>query len=1210
MESALRGQDLADQLRQLQHDHQALLAHTQQQLTQTRAALRESEATQRMVFQGALRPIIIIDPVQGIVDCNMAAVQMYGHQTHADVLGKMPLAFSAPTQYDGTDSQTAGEQWLRTVSKEGACHFTWRAQRASGEIWDADVHLMVFEAGGRSLLRLTIEDVTAQHRAQAAIAAQQAEIRALLDEQQAIFDNAPNGMSYTADGVILKANKRLAEYLGRTVPELVGCKAAQVLFDSESSHQAFSQAVAPALQAGQDVHIEWEFARKDGSRFVALVSGQAIQLPGHARAAVWVYEDIAARKCMEDQLRQSEQRLRQVLENSPAGVTISTEDGRTVFSNRRLAELLHNTPEAILQRSATQFWRDPADRLDFLERVRAQGRVQDYQATFVTSGGAPLTVLLSSVLLELAGERHLVTWIYDITQRERSAEAVRVAHAEQSAVFEATTLGIAFLKERIIIRSNSRLDAMLGYAPGEQLGKRTRIWYTDDASDFDVGTAYRDLAQGRVHQREQEMVRKDGSHFWCRMSGSAIDAGDLARGTVWVLEDITEARRARTAIEAQQSEIRALLDEQHAIFENAPAGIVYTADGVILRANRRIADHLGCSVTELVGQPGSILFVSAQNYQDFGAQVGPVLAAGKDAHLDWDFARKDGGVFYARVSGQGMRLAGDRLVTVWMFEDMAERRAAERATLQARQAAEDAARAKSDFLANMSHEIRTPMNAIIGMSHLALQTDLDARQRNYVEKVHRAANNLLGIINDILDFSKIEAGKMTLEQHPFGLEEVYDHLASLVGLKADEKGLQLNLYAAPDVPAVLVGDALRLGQVLVNLGNNAVKFTETGAVEIGAQVQTWQSDGVVMHFWVRDTGIGLTAAQQERLFQSFSQADASITRKYGGTGLGLAICRNLVALMGGHIWVESAPGQGATFHFTVTLGAEAAQPIAGHRASATSQRRTQSLQERYPCLQGARVLLVEDNPMNQELAQELLRMAGMRVELVDNGQMALDYLDQDADFAVVLMDCQMPVLDGYSATRALRQRPHLNALPVIAMTANAMAGDKEKALACGMNDHIGKPLDLAEMYATLARWIAPESARLNPADPMARVASTLADGLPVLPGVDAAAGVARLMGDAPFYRALLRMFYDCHRDFAVRFRAALQGSDPAEPYRLAHTLKGAAGTICAGTLTDAAQALEVACEQPGPPARIDQPLHATEQILRPLLQALQELPPT
>ncbi|MFV0370857.1 MAG: PAS domain S-box protein, partial [Azonexus sp.] len=451
--------------------------------------LRTSEAYNKKVFEAGTTAVVIIDPLIGIVDCNMAAVRMYGYGTREDVLGKMAFDFSAATQYDGSDSHSAGEELARTAIQQGMVSFQWRARRACGEIWDAEVHLMAFDGGGRPMLRFTVEDITERLRTHAEIENQQRKIQELLDQQRVIFDNAPYGMAYTADGLILRANQRLGEQLGCSASELIGQPASTAFFATPEDFQRFASVVAPALSTGQDVHIELDIPRRDGRRFIAMGSGQGIRIGGYERSAVWIYQDIA-------------------------------------------------------------------------ERKRAQN----------------------------------------------------------------------------------------------------------------------------------EMLRK-------------------------------------------QAEIEQILKEQQMIFENAPNGIIYTADGVIMRANAKMAEDIGYSVDELIGAPGTIIFESPENYREFGLRVGPILGTGKEAHLEWEFVRKDGSKFIARVSARSTHMAGHQHATVWAFEDIAERKAAERATAAARRSAEEAARAKSDFLANMSHEIRTPMNAIIGMSHLALQTPLDRQQKNYVEKV-------------------------------------------------------------------------------------------------------------------------------------------------------------------------------------------------------------------------------------------------------------------------------------------------------------------------------------------------------------------------------------------------------------------------------------------------------------------------------------------
>jgi signal transduction histidine kinase/HAMP domain-containing protein len=556
-------------------------------------------------------------------------------------------------------------------------------------------------------------------------------------------------------------------------------------------------------------------------------------------------------------------------------------------------------------------------------------------------------------------------------------------------------------------------------------------------------------------------------------------------------ELVSVFNRMSTELKAQQGELQSNLSLLSATLESTADGIlVVDVDGNTVLSNRRFAQMWRIPPDLLATRDDQAMLNHVLGQLvDPDAFVAKVMSlyGNPDAVSEDTLHFKDGRIF-ERYS-QPQQADGKSIGRVWSFRDVSERRNAELELQEhkehleelvetrtaelaaAKDAAEAANRVKSEFLANMSHEIRTPMNAIIGMSHLALQTDLDERQRNFVTKAHAAAENLLGILDDILDFSKMEAGKLELEVVDFQLKDVIDNMVNMIRLKAREKGVQIAVRIGKDVPTALIGDALRLSQVLINLGGNAVKFSaENDLVTLHVALQQESEREVVLHFSVQDTGIGMTDDQQRRLFQAFSQADSSTTRRYGGTGLGLIISKNIVEMMHGAIWVESQPGVGSSFHFTVSLGRQesnATQPPDTPLPSALDADQA-ALQ-----LRGARVLLVEDNEVNRELVLELLAMNGIVVEAALNGQAALDILEKE-DYDGVLMDCLMPVMDGYEATRRIRQQVRLKNLPIIAMTANAMKGDREKALAAGMNDHIAKPLKPEVMLVTMAKWMTPK----------------------------------------------------------------------------------------------------------------------------------------
>ncbi|HYH18438.1 MAG TPA: PAS domain S-box protein [Azospirillum sp.] len=658
---------------------------------------------------------------------------------------------------------------------------------------------------------------------------------------------------------------------------------------------------------------------------------------------------------------------------------------------------------------------------------------------------------------------------------------------------------------------------------------------------------------------------------WFRVCAVPLAHGGPDTGLALHMTDVTRQMRETEALREREESLRAMV-------ENAVDAIVAISDrGLILSVNPAASRMFGYRADEMLGRNIHMLMPAhAVRHHDelmrTSLRTDPEHVIGRGRELV--ARRKDGGEVLIDMAVSEVRI-NDRCFYTGVIRDITERKRAQQelvdanlyleqrveertAELQAaRLRAEEAARAKADFLATMSHEIRTPMNGVLGMVRLLLDTKLDAEQRDYAETVLYSGEALLTILNDILDMSKLEAGRLTLERVGFDLKRVVDSTVALMGSRAAEKGLALEVRMAADAPAWVTGDPSRLRQVLLNLLSNAIKFTAVGGVVVAVEAQGDEAQEGMVRFTVTDTGIGIAPDVLPHLFTEFVQADSSISRRFGGTGLGLAICKRIITLMDGSIAVDSRPGEGSAFSFTVPLPAAEAPAADGPAAeSATTP------------LRPLRVLLAEDNPVNQKVAVALLTRQGHAVGVAADGAQALDRVRSER-FDVVLMDMQMPGMDGLEATRRIRALPgERGRVPVIALTANALAGDAERCRAAGMDDHVAKPIVPEALAAALARQCG-GSGDATAVGPEATV-----DGEPLLDPSPLEALVA-VLGEAEVQDLVLAFINDAR----VKGAALQAGQDLRAVRAAAHDLKSTAGTLGLTALRHLAEAIEHASHE-------------------------------
>ncbi|MBZ5502907.1 MAG: PAS domain S-box protein [Acidobacteriia bacterium] len=1100
-----------------------------------------------------------------------------------------------------------------------------------------------------------------------------------------LIENTPAGIvAIDPDGIAQMCNPAFERLFGYRQQDIVGRSLRDLLTTPELRQEV--DANRARLKRKEISHIVTQRKRADGS----LVDVDAYSVPlggeGSYTGAVILYQDITERRRAERELEKQRSFLNSVIVHSPVGMVVLDTEGAVQMCNPAFDNLFGYPQRELLGRRASDLL-TPAERRGEMASIIKQiqeGKTVHHVTQRKRRDGTLLDVEAFSVPLNEDGKLSGAVILYqDITERRRAERALEERTQFLNSLIENLPVGISVTSPSDLIEMcNPAFEKLFRYRRQEILGRNILDILSSGPLRAEMLAVRAQMAQGKTVRLETRRKRSDGSLVDVEVTATTIDRGDTRSGNLVIFQDIAERKRAEREIEEQKNFLRSLVD-------NLPVGVIATGiDDTVQMCNPaferlfgyRQQDIVGRSIIELLGSPGQLT-------AEMQATRKLLMVEGKPAHVVAQRKRSDGSLLDVEILGVPLIRGNVASGSLVIYQDVTERKRAEEALLRAKDAAVAASRAKSDFLANMSHEIRTPMNGIIGMTELALDTSLTTEQRDYLGMAKTSADWLLTLINDILDFSKIEAGKLDLSTVEFPFQESLGETLKILALRAHQKGLELAWRMGPGVPERLTGDPDRLRQILVNLVGNAVKFTERGEIVVDVQKESEDHTGLLLHFRVRDTGIGIPKAHQQMIFDAFTQGDASATRKYGGTGLGLTIAARLVNLMGGTIWVESEPGRGSTFHFLARFGVAATPgsaslpadpPVIGNvpilvvddnetnrailvellsswgmrpEAAGGGQDALAALERAHregrafgavltdvqmPEMDGVllaerirnnaafgdlpilmlsstgeklkevrrrdlaiaaqlakpiqpselldallaalskpgtidagalaardlaagrtasmQVLLAEDNEVNRKLVQTFLEKRGHSVVVAENGREALDLLQRQS-VDLVLMDIQMPVMDGFEAMHAIREREIVfgGHVPIIALTAHALKGNRERCLAAGADDYVAKPIRTGELLTAMQRLVT--------RTPLPCASATSPAKAPP-PGVlDATAVLRRVDGDRELLEELAQMFIARRSQRRGEVQEALAAHDAGRLARLAHALKGAAANL-------------------------------------------------